>query len=328
MAGVIQSAIESFAQELAGVLQRFLKLEGWKDASRIVIGGGFSGSRVGELAIGRASVLLKTDGIKTEICIIRKYPDEAGLVGAVHLAPTWMFEAHDAILAVDIGGTNIRAGVVQLNLRGAADLSKAKVWNYELWRHGDEKLIREEAVDGSINMLQRLIKRAEKEELRLAPFIGIGCPGRIDSDGSIEAGAQNLPGNWESSRFNLPATVLNAIPRIGDHETAILMHNDAVVQGLSEAPFMNDVEFLGCVHHRHRPRQRALHQSRPVTSLSGYRFRIAVCPARLTNPPCIPVTRPPSLLKNAGWGERRAISNRARCGRDRWRRERECSSLR
>jgi hypothetical protein len=32
------------------------------------------------------------------------------------------------------------------------------------------------------------------------------------------------------------------IPRIGDHETTILMHNDAVVQGLSEAPFMQDVE--------------------------------------------------------------------------------------
>jgi predicted NBD/HSP70 family sugar kinase len=242
MAGVIQSAIESFAQELAVVLRRFLKLKDWKDASRIVIGGGFSGSRVGELAIGRASVLLKTDGIKTEICIVRKDPDEAGLVGAAHLAPAWMFEAHDAILAVDIGGTNIRAGIVQLNLRGAADLSKAKVWKYELWRHGDEKLNREEAVDGLISMLQRLIKRAEKEELRLAPFIGIGCPGRIDSDGSIEAGAQNLPGNWESSRFNLPASLSEAIPRIGDHETTILMHNDAVVQGLSEAPFMSDVE--------------------------------------------------------------------------------------
>jgi hypothetical protein len=32
----------------------------------------------------------------------------------------------------------------------------------------------------------------------------IGYPGKIETDGSIEAGAQNLPGNWESSRFNLP----------------------------------------------------------------------------------------------------------------------------
>jgi len=241
-AGIIQSAIESFAQELAVVLRRFLKLKGWKDASRIVIGGGFAGSRVGELAIGRTSVLLKADKIDTEICIIRNDPDEAGLLGAAQLAPAWMFEAHDAILAIDIGGTNIRAGVVQLNLRNASDLSKAKVWKFELWRHGDEKLNREEAVEGLISMLRRLINRAKKEELRLAPFIGIGCPGKIDADGSIEAGAQNLPGNWESSRFNLPKVLFEAIPRIGDHETAIVMHNDAVVQGLSEVPRMDDVE--------------------------------------------------------------------------------------
>ena len=217
-AGVVQSAIESFAQELAVVLRRFVKLKGWKDAERIVIGGGFVGGRVGELAIGRAFVLLKLDKLKADIQIIRNEPDEAGLIGAVHLAPAWMFEAHDAILAVDIGGTNIRAGVVELNLRNAPDLSKAEVWKFELWRHGDEKLNRDDAVAGLISMLERLIGRAKKEELRLAPFIGIGCPGRIDSDGAIEAGAQNLPGNWESSRFNLPASLREAIPRIGDHE--------------------------------------------------------------------------------------------------------------
>jgi predicted NBD/HSP70 family sugar kinase len=244
-AGVIQSAIESFAQELAGVMQQFLKLKAWKDAERLVIGGGFSGSRIGQLAIGRASVLLKTEKLKTEISIIRNDPDEAGLIGAVQLAPAWMFQAHDAILAVDIGGTNIRAGAVQLNLDKEPDLSKAKVWKFELWRHGDEKLNRDEAVDGLTKMLRRLINRAKKEDFRLAPFIGIGCPGRIDPEGAIEAGAQNLPGNWESSRFNLPGSLHEAIPKIGEHETTILMHNDAVVQGLSEAPFMQDVSSWG-----------------------------------------------------------------------------------
>src|SRR5271155_2647732 len=223
-------------------MRQFLKLKGWKDAERLVLGGGFTGSRIGELAIGRASVLLKTEKVKTQIQIIRNDPDEAGLIGAVQLAPAWMFQAHDAILAVDIGGTNIRAGVVELNLDREPDLSKAKVWKFELWRHGDEKLNRDDAIDGLTKMVRRLISRAKKEELRLAPFIGIGCPGRIDAEGSIEAGAQNLPGNWESSRFNLPASLREAIPRIGDHDTTIVMHNDAVVQGLSEAPFMRDVE--------------------------------------------------------------------------------------
>ena len=32
---------------------------------------------------------------------------------------------------------------------------------------------------------------------------------------------------------------------IGDHDTAVLMHNDGVAQGLSEVPFMQDVEHWG-----------------------------------------------------------------------------------
>ena len=240
-AGIIQGAIESFAQELALVLRRFLKLKEWKAAERIVIGGGFSGSRVGELAVGRASVLLKTEKVKAQVSIIRNDPDEAGLLGGVHLAPAWMFEAHDALLAVDIGGTNIRAGIVKLNIDSAPDLAKAKVWKFELWRHGDEKLNREEAVDGLVRMIRRLVARAKKSDLRLAPFIGVGCPGRIEPDGSLKAGAQNLPGNWESPRFNLPEQLRDGIPKIADHDTTVVMHNDAVVQGLSEAPFMQKV---------------------------------------------------------------------------------------
>jgi hypothetical protein len=244
-AGIVLGAIEEFAQELALVIRRFLKLKGWRDTERIVVGGGFRDSRVGELAIGRASVILRADGNPLSLVPIRNHPDEAGLIGAAHLAPRWMFEGHDAILGVDIGGTNIRAGVVLLNRKKTPDLSKAEVWKFELWRHGDEKLKREDAVEGLVDMLEDLIARAGKEDLRLAPFIGIGCPGQINEDGSIESGAQNLPGNWESNSFNLPARLHEAIPKIAEHDTAIIMHNDAVVQGLSEAPSMRDVEHWG-----------------------------------------------------------------------------------
>jgi predicted NBD/HSP70 family sugar kinase len=245
-AGILQGAIEDFSQELALVIRRFLKLKAWRDTERIVAGGGFRGSRVGELAIGRAAVILKADKVPIDLVAIRHDPDEAGLIGAAHLAPRWMFEAHDAIVAVDIGGTNIRAGVVALNVKKASDLSKAFVWKFELWRHRDEKKVkREDAVEQLAGMLESLITRAGKEDLRLAPFIGIGCPGIIDADGTIDRGAQNLPGNWESSRFNLPQSLHKAIPTIGEHETVILLHNDAVVQGLSEAPFMTDVKHWG-----------------------------------------------------------------------------------
>jgi predicted NBD/HSP70 family sugar kinase len=244
-AALVHGAIEEFAQELAYVTQRFLKTKAWADTQRIVVGGGFRQSRVGELAIARTDILLKAEGLKIDLVPIRSHPDDAGLIGCLHLAPSWIFEAYDSILAVDIGGTNIRCGVIETRWKKASDLSKAEVWKSELWRHADDEPTREGAVKRLVKMLKGLITEAESEGLKLAPFIGIACPGVINQDGSIEKGAQNLPGNWESSKFNLPASLVEAIPTIGDHDTAVLMHNDGVVQGLSEVPFMQDVDRWG-----------------------------------------------------------------------------------
>jgi predicted NBD/HSP70 family sugar kinase len=244
-AALVHGAIEEFAQELAYVTGRFLKTKAWADTERIVVGGGFRQSRVGEIAIARTDLLLKAEGFKIDLVPIRFDPDEAGLIGCLHLAPSWIFEAHDSILAVDIGGTNIRCGVVETRWKKAPDLSKATVWKSDLWRHADDEPSREGAVKRLVKMLKDLIAAADAEGLRLAPFIGIACPGVINADGSIEKGAQNLPGNWESSKFNLPASLVEAIPEIGDHDTAVLMHNDGVAQGLSEVPFMQDVERWG-----------------------------------------------------------------------------------
>jgi predicted NBD/HSP70 family sugar kinase len=244
-AALVHGAIEEFAQELAYVTGRFLKTKAWADTERIVVGGGFRQSRVGELAIARTNILLKAEDFDVDLVPIRFHPDDAGLIGTLHLAPSWIFEAHDSILAVDIGGTNIRCGVVETRWKKAPDLSKVEVWKSELWRHADDEPTREGAVKRLVKMLKDLIADAEKEGHKLAPFIGIACPGVINEDGSIEKGAQNLPGNWESSKFNLPASLVEAIPAIGDHDTAVLMHNDGVVQGLSEVPYMQDVERWG-----------------------------------------------------------------------------------
>src|SRR6202030_2557008 len=130
-AALVHGAIEEFAQELAYVTGRFLKTKAWADTERIVVGGGFRESRVGELAIARADILLKAEGLEVDMVPIRFHPDEAGLIGCLHLAPSWILEAHDSILAVDIGGTNIRCGVVETRWEKAADLSKAAVWKSE-----------------------------------------------------------------------------------------------------------------------------------------------------------------------------------------------------
>ena len=160
-AGVVLSAIEEFAQELATVCPRLLRLKAWRETETIVIGGGFRASRIGELAIGRAAVLLKADGRDITLQPIRHDPDEAGLLGNTQLVPRWMLSGHQAILAVDIGGTTIRTGVVALEWRKHA-LTEVRMATTKNWRHKDERPGRDAAVDKLVAMLRAQIKRSER----------------------------------------------------------------------------------------------------------------------------------------------------------------------
>lgn len=244
-AALLHGAVEEFARELAQVIRRFLRLKGWRGTERIVVGGGLRGSRVGELAIARAGVILRAEGHAIELRPIRHHPDEAGLVGCAHLAPRWMFEGHEAVLAADIGGSNIRAGLVELNLKKDRGLRAARVMGFMLWRHREEAPSREAAVARLCGMLSELAGRAEKDDVKLAPFVGIGCPGLIAANGTITRGGQNLPGNWEARDFSLPAVLRARLAPVRGEEAVVVMHNDAVVQGLSEAPFTEDVAQWG-----------------------------------------------------------------------------------
>ncbi|EJC71444.1 hypothetical protein Rleg5DRAFT_7306 [Rhizobium leguminosarum bv. viciae WSM1455] len=241
-AALVMGAVEDFAQDFADVIGKFLKDKRWGKTERIVVGGGFRRSHFGELSIARTMVILKAAGIDVEVVPIVHHPDEAGLIGAIHLMPRWMFKGHEAILAVDIGGTNVRAGVVQFGKDDVPNFADASVWDSAIWRHADDEPSRTATIEKLAAMLRDLIGKAEKANLKPAPIIGIACPGIIKADGSIERGGQNLPGgNWESDSFNLPAALMKAIPEIGDDSTFVMMHNDGVVQGLSQIPFMNDV---------------------------------------------------------------------------------------
>ena len=247
-AALIGAAIDDLATSLAKVIVRYLKEDAWKDTRKIVVGGGFKDSKAGLLAIARTQILLKAEGVKVELVPIAHHPDEAGLIGAVHLIPSWMLKGHEAIVAVDIGGTNIRAGIVKLNLDDKPDFSRAKVWKSELWRHADDEPRRTATIEYLVRMIEALIAKAQKAKLALAPVIGIGCPGIIAADGSIARGGQNLPGgNWESTHFNLPEALREAIPEVGGQPTFVIMHNDAVVQGLSEVPRMADMKAWGAL---------------------------------------------------------------------------------
>jgi sugar (pentulose or hexulose) kinase len=159
-AGLVHTAVEEYAVELATVVRRFLRLKTWHGTERIVVGGGLSASHIGELAMGRAAVLLAGESVTVELLPVANHPDKAGLIGAVHVAPNWALAGHDAILAIDIGGTNIRVGVVDLKMKKSGDVTRAAVWRHLHWRHRDDEPTREEALERMVSMAGELAGRA------------------------------------------------------------------------------------------------------------------------------------------------------------------------
>jgi predicted NBD/HSP70 family sugar kinase len=240
-AAIVQGAIEEFAQNLANVAQRFLRQHSWKGVERIVVGGGLRRSRVGEIAILRAATLLRQADFDVDVVPLSHHPDEAGLLGGLQLLAPEVMRDHDGFVAIDIGGTNIRCGIVTIRRKDQLG-DTAKVERLLHWRHRDEKLGREAVLDHLGGMMRELSDRAEKKKLRLAPVIAVGCPGVIAGDGWIKRGAQNLPGNWEGEDFNLTEALHERMPRIGGRSISVALHNDAVVQGLSEVFRMRDVK--------------------------------------------------------------------------------------
>ena len=54
-----------------------------------------------------------------------------------------------------------------------------------------------------------------------------------------------MPGDWTEHGFHLASELAARLPRIHGHEPLFVIHNDAVVHGLSEVPNMSDVEHWG-----------------------------------------------------------------------------------
>lgn len=232
-AHLVHIAVEEYAQRLTQVVRCFLAQPEWEGVKRIVLGGGLPESKAGGLAIRRAMRVLKQARAGVDLHILRHDADEAGLLGWVHLLPDAACERHDAFLAVDVGGTNLRCGIVEHRLGHEEDGSKARMIEHMRWRHADDEPDRDEAVVRLAGMLNGLAAQARTLGVRLAPFIGVACPGQIQEDGGILHGAQNLPGDWEAP-FNLPQALSERLDRIDGARATVAIHNDAVVQGLSE----------------------------------------------------------------------------------------------
>lgn len=231
-AHAVHLAVEEYARRLCYVVQVFLAQRQWAGVEKIVLGGGFPEHETGSLALRRAMRLLELSDTGATLHPLRHDPDEAGLLGWAPLLPDEA-RRHQAFLAVDVGGTNLRCGIVEHRLHKDDTGAKARVVESLKWRHADDDPSREDAIARMAAMLNGLAAYAATLGLQLAPFVGIACPGEVEPDGSLSAGAQNLPGDWERP-FHLPDALSALLHPIEGRNPQVVMHNDAVVQGLSE----------------------------------------------------------------------------------------------
>ncbi|WP_046114982.1 ROK family protein [Aquincola tertiaricarbonis] len=236
-ARTVALAINEFSERLAYVIGRLMKHPSWQGVQRIVVGGGFKESAIGRIAIRQTAGRLQAAGQAVQLRAIHYGADDGGLIGGIHLLDRSPAGPRASMLAIDIGGTNVRCGIVEFGGDGGRS---ALVVRREKWRHADEEGDAD-LVQGIVAMLRRLIAHAEGEQRPLLPVLAVGCPGVVLEDGSIDRGAQNLPDDWRQASFHLPRRLQENIPRVGEADTVVVMHNDAVVQGLSELPFTQDV---------------------------------------------------------------------------------------
>ena len=228
----VHLAVEEYARQLCFVVQSFLARPEWAGVERIVLGGGFPEHETGGLALRRAMRLLELADTGVALLPLRHDPDEGGLLGWSPLLPDAAL-AYDAFLAVDVGGTKLRCGIVEHRAQRDPSGGQGRVIESLVWRHADDRPRRGQAVARMAAMLNGLAAFARTLGLKLAPFVGIACPGSIEPDGTLSSGAQNLPGNWERP-FSLPEALAARLDTIDGRVPTVVMHNDAVVQGLSE----------------------------------------------------------------------------------------------
>lgn len=243
-AHAVHVAIEAYAARLVEVIRAFLAHEAWDGVEAIVMGGGMPKSEFGRLGMRRARRMLADAKVPLKLKRLRHDPDDAALLGWSTLLPADLAARHDAFLAVDVGGTNLRCGLVAHGRGERKDGSAATLLERMHWRHADDEPSRREAIDRLAGMLNGLIAQARTLRIGLAPFVGIAIPGAIEPDGRISMGAQNLPGDWETP-FDLPAELARRLDPIGETPARVLLHNDAVVQGLGERRRMRKFERWG-----------------------------------------------------------------------------------
>ena len=243
--GLVQGAIEDVAHNLVKVIRAYLVRPEWQGTQRVIIGGGFRVARIAELALARASVLLRADSLGSAVAAIRHDPEETGLLGAARLVPLAVLERHDAVLTADLGRRSFRVGVVLPRLGVAPELAAAGVWRMRRRLPAAEVQDRSAALRGLADLFTQLAAETEAAGLSLAPAIAIGVPAMVQADGTLGRAAAAMPGDWFDTPLPLHAEISKRLATTSLDGHKVLPHHAAVTYGLSEAPFHRDVARWG-----------------------------------------------------------------------------------
>jgi hypothetical protein len=154
-AGVVQAPWRVRAARR--VIRRFLRQKdgGTPTASSSAAASAQAGSASG---IARTELILKAES-PIDIELIRHDRTRRACSAPRTCGRCWA--GYEGILAVDVGGTNIRTGVAKLNQARPGPVAGRRA-EIELWRHGDEDVKRDDAVDRLVEMLEAHVKDAKK----------------------------------------------------------------------------------------------------------------------------------------------------------------------
>jgi hypothetical protein len=243
--GLLQGAVEDFAAEIAGLVRRLLVRPEWRGTQRVVVGGELRSAWIADIAVARAAVHLRAEGLGVAISPIRHAPGEAGLLGAARLVPRGILAECDVVPVAEIGPDCFRAGLVLPRLGVAPEMAAAGLWRSASWTVPEGHSDRAAALGILAGMLADLEGEAVAAGFAVAPAVALGVPGQVTPEGRLAEGAEALPGDWQAASFHLPAALARLLPPIGGQRPGVLLHNAAVTQGLSEAPFQRDVARWG-----------------------------------------------------------------------------------
>lgn len=226
-------ALKKMGEKLGSVIEKLLAWKYWKNTERIFIGGGLAKGEVGDVLLKSARRYISS---QIDMRKIHHEPEVAGLIGGSYMVPPE--GKREKMISVDLGGAKVRAGIV------SSPRKEAKVFTKRVRNWKNLNLDRGSLANLVASLILECLEKCENPG-EISEYICVGCPGMIDDRGNIIEGASNLPGDWTYPEFHLPSVIRSELRETSFDEFKFIMRNDAVVQGLSEIPFTQDVKEWG-----------------------------------------------------------------------------------